>query len=234
MCSKFCLLLLAVATLNVHADERIKLKLKERGGPDVLSESRLLQLTNESGIQRAETPSTRGYAISLGELSAGQLKVITPDTHVDYNLRNEIPLLRFSYLNLPWNWHGQWGFQASVGYGFKEHLIEPKAILHMVPVTAEALYRRRSNDGRLWAPQAGLGFTEMVYFQRGSTKLNTSEASEVMSASVGLWWGIGRWLEPKSPVPMDLTASYSRLFALSRESESWSGQIVQLALGVGL
>lgn len=234
MCSRFYLLLLALATLNVQADERIRLKPKERGGPDVLSESRLLQLTNESSIQRAEIPSTRGYAISFGALSVGELSVTTPDTQVDYNLRGDTPLLRFSYLNLPWNWHGQWGFQASIGYGFKEHLAEPKAILHMVPLTAEAIYRKRSNDGRLWAPQVGVGLTDMVYFQRGSTKLNTSESATVGSMSLGLWWGIGRWLDPKSPVPLDITASYARLFALTQRADSWSGQLLQLALGVGL
>ncbi len=234
MRSKVLLFALMFMCLPTLAEERFKVKVKPRGGPDVLSESRLLMLTNESGIQRPEKPSTRGYAMSYGQLNAGDLNVSTPRSTLNYDLGEGTPLLRFSYLNLPIHWHGQWGVQAAVGYGFKEHLQLPKAVLHIVPITLEALYRGRIRGDRLWAPQFGLGAADIVFLQRGSSDVNTSESKQLLSASAGLWWGIGKWLQPNSPVPIDVTATYSRLLAVSKSSEAWSGQLIQLAIGVGL
>lgn len=234
MANKVLCLALFFACVVHAAEERFDIRLKEKGGPNVLLESTRLNISGEPTVQRQRKPSTRSYAMGWGQLNAGQVTVKTPNRTVDYDLSGDTHLLRFSYLTLPWEWAGQWGVQTSLGYGFHEITGKTKTMLHMIPTSLEAVYRGRLSRNRVWAPQAGLGVGNVIYIQRGSPEYETSESKWMGVGSVGLWWGVGEWLTPNSPVPAELTLSYTRLVAQKTELNDWSGSMIALSLGVGL
>lgn len=234
MRNKSLVMALLLAAVAHAADDRFDIKLKEKGGPNILLESTQLQLSAEPTVQKELKPSTRSYALGWGRMQAGLVTVQTSLRSVKYDLSEDTDFLRFSYLTLPWTWAGQWGLQAALGYGFHEITGKAKTLLHIIPTSLEAVYRGRLSRSRHWAPQLGLGVGNVIYVQRGTPELETSESKWMTLGSLGLWWGIGEWLTPRSPVPMELSLSYTRMMAEQTEMNDWNGSMLALTLGVGL
>jgi hypothetical protein len=236
MVNKVCFLMIVIwSTAVAGQSNRIDFKVDTKGGPDLMREREQLQLINEPSVQRESKPRQRTYAFGLSQVSGEYVNVSTDFATMNYEMDEPIAMLRFSYLQLPWEERGQWGWQLSGAYGWRETKRGAlKAMLHLIPIDLQFSYRGRLRSSQFIAPQLGIGGGNLLYFQRGGQGLNTSSSEWYGTGSVGLWFGVGEWLSPGSPTPMDLTVSYQRIFSEADAESSWRGDWWSINMGVSL
>lgn len=222
-----------VAGTTAHAQD---FKIERKSGPNLVRESEELQLIKEPPVQRQSRLRERTYSLGVGQVRGEFVNFQAAGTSVRYDLTDAVPMIRLGYTQLPWEFEGFFGWQVSAAYGFQEtkSAAAARTSLHVVPLTADILYRAKLKQAQIWAPQVALGAGHILYFQRGARGLNDQGGDWIGCLSAGLWVSLSEWIGSASNSPMDITVNYSRIYNEGTSSGDWSGDSLFLNLGVSI
>lgn len=221
-----------VAGTAAHAED---FRIEHKAGPNLVRESEELQLIKEPPVQRQRRLRERTYSLGVGRVQGEFINFETAGTSVRYDLTDAVPMIRLGYTQLPWEFEGFFGWQVSAAYGFQEtKSAASRTSLHVVPITADLLYRAKLKQTQVWAPQVALGAGHILYFQRGARGLNDQGGDWIGSLSAGLWVSLSEWIGSASNSPMDITVNYSRIYNEGTSNADWSGDFLFLNLGVSI
>jgi hypothetical protein len=226
LANRFSILVLVVASSGALAqmDRGGFQESKSQGVTNLLKEGESVSVLNEISVQQKEFSSRRVYNLVGGQMAAGNLTLTSHEHIIKYDLSKPMDMIGTSIGYFPYSWHGLWGLEGGVNYGFRNQKTRTiETVLHVTTGDLLLMYKGETNPRNWVKPFLGIGATLITVVQRGDEGFNTSEARGMGLGVLGLGFNVNRLFSMDSMLDWEVIAQYRSVFGPTKPSADWTG-----------